>query len=432
MNKNNFLKLLIGLALLAVVPNTLKAQSDDSILILDELLEKISTQNPALQASYSNWKASETRVSQEKALPDPVIGLGLMNLPLNSFSFDQEPMTGKQLSFMQPFPYPGKLQLKADIAKTETEISYNQYLELENQLIKKGKQTYYDLFYIDQAISTVLKNQELVKEFVNITETRYGVGRGLQQDVLRAQVELSKLIDRELKLLQNRESLQAIINALVNEPADKPLGKPIVSMSSDLSVQLDAMVQQADSTNPMLEAWKNAIERGEKQIDLAKKNRYPDFSFGIAYTQRDPLQNGMSGYDFVSAMVNVKVPLYRKQKQDQKVIQTQLGLTAVEQRYQNIENSIEQSIQQTITEIQKNQRLLDLYETGIIPQAEESLESSLIGYQNDKVSFLSLLDSELSLFNFQLDYYRFLADYHKATAELESLLGSDLQLLSNN
>jgi outer membrane protein TolC len=176
----------------------------------------------------------------------------------------------------------------------------------------------------------------------------------------------------------------------------------------------------------MLAAWKTAVKQSGQQVDLAQKDRYPDFAVGLAYTQRNELQNGMPGYDFVSAMFNVKIPLFYNKKQDKKVQETRIRQSSVEYRYRNVANSVEQMLQQTLTNLEKQRRLVDLYQTGIIPQAEESLESSMAGYQNDKVDFLSLLDSELTLFEFRLDYHRFVADYHKAVAELEALTGTDL------
>ncbi|HBX66073.1 MAG TPA: hypothetical protein DEG32_07915 [Balneolaceae bacterium] len=189
--------------------------------------------------------------------------------------------------------------------------------------------------------------------------------------------------------------------------------------------KLQTLIQRADSSSPVLAAWKTAVKQSGQKVDLALKDRYPDFSVGVAYTQRNELQNGMQGYDFVSAMFNVKIPLFLNKKQNKKVQETQIRQSSIEYRYQNVANSIEQKLQQSLTDLEKNQRLLELYRTGIIPQAEESLESSIAGYQNDKVDFLSLLDSELTLFQFRLDYHRFLADYHKAIADIEALTGTE-------
>jgi outer membrane protein TolC len=425
MNKIIYLPLLFFFFLILLSPFIAQGQTGDSTLVLNGLIQKAITQNPELQSSFQGWEASKTRISQQEALPDPTLGLSFMNLPVNSFALDQEPMTGKQISLMQSFPFPGKLNLKGDIATSESKITLQQYRELKNQLVKKTKQAYYDLYYIDQALATVASNQELLKEFVEIAETRYGVGKGIQPDVLRAQVAHSKMIDRELKLRQQREAIQAQINTLINEPADAPLGKAVAPDLEPWGLELNTLIQRADSTSPMLAAWKTAIKQSEQQVDLALKDRYPDFAVGIAYTQRNELQNGTPGYDFVSAMFNVKIPLFHNKKQDKKVQQTRIQQSSMEYRYQNIANSIEQKLQQSLTNLDKNRRLIDLYETGIIPQAEESLESSMAGYQNDKVDFLSLLDSELTLFQFRLDYHRFLADYHKAMAEIEALIGTE-------
>lgn len=419
-------RMLAGLYLLLFFPFLVHAQNQESVLMLDELIQKVLTQNPELQSSYESWEASKSRISQQEALPDPTLGLNMMNLPVNSFALDQEPMTGKQITLMQMFPFPGKLDLKGKIAQSDSDISLQQYQELQNQLVKKTKQSYFDLFYVDRAIATVENNQELLNEFVEIAETRYSVGNGLQQDVMRAQVALSKMIDKELKLRQQRESLQARINALINEPADAPLGQPVDLGVNDLTTDLNSLVELADTSSPLLAAWKTVLKRSDQKVDLALRDRYPDFSIGLAYTQRDELQNGMKGYDFVSGMFNVRIPLYFNKKQDKKVQEMRINRTSMEYRYQDVENSIEQMLQQSLTGLEKNRRLIDLYETGILPQAEESLESSLAGYQNDKVDFLSLLDSELTLFNLRLDYYRIVADYHKAVADLEALTGSEL------
>lgn len=426
MENDLFRGVLITLFLIFMIPFVAATQEQDSTLLLDQLIRKVIDRNPELHSSYEGWKASQTRISQAEALPDPTLGLNLMNLPVNSFALDQEPMTGKQITLMQMFPFPGKLDLKGEIAESESEISLQKHRELQNQLIKQTRQFYYDLYYVDRALATVAENQGLLEEFVEIAETRYSVGQGLQQDVLRAQVALSKMIDRELKLRQKREVLQARINALMDEPADARLGKPVSPGPADWAADLSSLVQQADSTNPMLAAWKAVVKRSRQKIDLALKDRYPDFSIGVAYTQRNMLQNGMPGYDFVSAMFNIRIPLYYNRKQDKRVQETRINLSSMEHRYRHVENSVEQMLQQSLTELEKNRRLIDLYETGIIPQAEESLESSLAGYQNGKADFLSLLDSELTLFQFRLDYHRFSADYHKAVAELEALTGIPL------
>lgn len=414
----------VSVFMLFATPIAVSAQDPDSVLMVDRLIEKVLAQNLQLQSSYEEWRASQTRITQQEALPDPVLGLNIMNLPVNSFSLDQEPMTGKQITLMQMFPFPGKLDIKGEIAETDSEILLQKHRELQNQLVKQARQLYYDLYYVDRALATVADNRGLLHEFVEIAETRYSVGLGLQQDVMRAQVALSKMIDRELKLQQQRDALRARINTLIDESVDTPLGKPVASDREEWTAGLASLIEQADSTSPMLAAWKSVVLRSDQKVNLALKDRYPDFSVGVAYTQRDQLQNGMPGYDFVSAMFNIRIPLYHSRKQDQKVQESRINRTSAEHRYRNVKRTVEQMLLQSLSDLEKNYRLIDLYESGIIPQAEESLESSLAGYQNGKVDFLSLLDSELTLFQFRLDYHRIIADYHKSVAEIQALTGA--------
>lgn len=419
-------RFLLLLVLFTSVNGYLYSQVPDSLLQLEHIIQEVISNNPNLESYHQQWDASRTRISQAQALPDPVLGLNLMNLPMNSFSFNQEPMTGKQLTIMQMFPFPGKLDLQGSIAESESMIAEQQFHELQNQLIKQAKLIYYDLSYVEVALETVHNNKDLLSDFVSIAETRYEVGRGLQQDVLRAQVALSKMIDQELKLIQKKVDLQAQLNALMNKPANLPLGKAVISEQLKIVASLDSLMLVASSKRPLLKAWNIKLDQSEQRVNLAQKNLYPDFSVGVAYTQRNELDNGMNGYDFLSAMFSIKVPIYSKNKQSQKLQETRILQGSTESNLESIRSGIEEQIQLTLSSIQKNQQLLHLYETGILPQAEESLESSMYGYQNDKVDFLSLLDSELTLFNFRLEYYRFLADYQKDIAALEALIGTQL------
>jgi outer membrane protein TolC len=195
-------------------------------LILNDLINIAMENNPQLQSLYSAIQADSAKIPQAGALPDPILSLNLLNLPTNSFAFDQEPMTGKQIALSQLFPFPGKLRLKEDISSEVATISAANYLEYRNQIIKDLKVGYYDLFFIDRSIEITDKNQQLLIQFADIAESKYTVGKGLQQDVLKAQVELSKMIDRLIQLKQKREVKQAHINTIINQPVNKILGKP--------------------------------------------------------------------------------------------------------------------------------------------------------------------------------------------------------------
>ncbi len=413
----------ILLLLIVAVHASLFAQSQDSLVHLSELIKEGLEHNPGLQGVYSAWQTEQAKIPQAGALPDPVLSFNLMNLPINSFDLNQEPMTGKQISLMQMFPFPGKLGLKEKIAKESSAVSESRYQELKNQLVKNIKLSFYNIFFVDKAIETTQKNTQTIKDFVRIAESKYTVGKGLQQDVLKAQVELSKMMDKLITVQQKREALESHLNSLLNRPSKTPVGKPEEPVIFPLNNDLEKLESLAEANRPLLQAWKSMVRRSEQSIRLAEKGYYPDFKIGVAYTQRDVLASGMGGIDYLSGTVSMNVPIYFKRKQSKKVQETQFAHNSLKENLDNIRNQISSSVDDQLTEARKNERLLDLYKSGIIPQATQSLNSAIAGYQNDKVDFLTLLNNQITLFNYELDYYRILSDYNKNIANLEALVG---------
>lgn len=409
--------------------NTLsvKAQSSNNhYLKLSELIQQAVSQNPQLKASYSQIGMYDSRILQAGTLPDPVLSLNLLNLPVNTFAFNQEAMTGKQISLMQSFPFPGKLALKSGIARDQKNMADAQYRELQDQLITEVKKTYYELYYVDQALHTVRDNQSTLKDFVKITETKYSVGKGLQQDVLRSQLELSGLIDKEITLKQKRKVLESRLNTFINQAPDHPLGQPELSSLIEVDTSSTKLLAEALKNRPLLRSWQIRKQQAGDKLRLSKKERWPDFKIGVAYTQRDVLSNGAGGVDFLSGLFSVNIPIFYKRKQQKSIEAANYSRTKTDWQYDQVRNKIAEDIEQSLSVVKRSRRLLNLYKTGILPQAKQSLESAMAGYQNDKVDFLTLLNNELSLLNFQLKYYRTLADYHIAIAEIQGETGTDI------
>lgn len=421
-----YVNLITLLLLIALFPS-LAAQSPENTLRLPELIREALDNNPDLQSAQNVWQAENAKIPQAGALPDPVISFNLMNLPVNTLDFNQEPMTGKQIAIMQMFPFPGKQGLRETIARENASTSEYRYQELRNQLVQQVKNTYYDLYFVDRAIEITGKNEAILSEFVEIAESKYSVGTGLQQDVLRAQVERSKMSDRQIQLQQKRDALEAQLNALLNRPADLPLGSTEDLIYRERSLDFAELKAQADTARPLLQAWQATERQSEQKIKLAKREYLPDFSLGVAYTQREVLQSGMGGADFISGMFSVKVPLYFWRKQRQQVAESQLMRNSVADKFRDIKNQVYAAIDVSLNDLRKNEKLVELYQTGIIPQASQSLQSAIAGYQTDKVDFLTLLTNQINLFNFEQDYHRIISDYYKGIAKLEALTGVDFQ-----
>ena len=382
--------------------------------------------NPRLQSFYLSAKADSFNVPQAGALPDPMLSLNLLNLPVNSFAFDQEPMTGKQIALKQTFPFPGKQGLKEKISGEKANLSRAGYEEFRNQLIRDVSINFYDLFYIDRAIETTQRNQDLLREFVKIAETKYAVGKGLQQDVLKAQVELSRMTEKLITLKQKRQVVQTALNTTLNRPDGSKLGQAEEIGYKKIDLNIDSLQQRASEQRPYLNGWQAMRRQSDMRVGLAKKDYWPDFSVFVAYTQREELQMGGNGVDFLSGGISFDIPLYFWQKQDNMVEESTYNKLAVEQRYMNEFNQVKQELENYYTSSIKNTQLMELYKSGIIPQASQALESAMTGYQTGKVDFLSLISSQMTLFNYQLEYYQALSDYNKDIARLEFAVGGKL------
>ncbi len=412
----------LGLYLLAT--SLLNAQT---ALRLPDLIEEGLANNPGIRAGNSRAEAATHKIPRAGALPDPTLAVAAMNLPLDSFVFDQEPMTGKQLQARQMIPFPGKLALRTEVARKGARVADLQVTEAENRLRRDISLTFFDLYYIDEAISTIRKNQALLREFVKVAEQKYAVGKGLQQDVLKAQVELSLMAERLINLHQRREGLEAKLNRLLNRPPTAPVGHVEAPVLRTQKYIFEQLSRQARENRPLLLAAEVKIQQGGDLTALARRNLLPDFGVSTAYTQRSVLQSGMGGVDYLSLGVSLNLPIYSGRKQKQKVQEQQILVRSQEENLEALQQNIDAALDRELADLTRHADLLELYRSGIIPQAAQSLESTLTGYQTDKVDFLTLIASQMTLFNLELKQAHNLSDFEKDLVELEYLVGSPIQ-----
>jgi len=416
--KNLIFSILCFLILASVV-----FAQDSNTERLSDLIEQALKNNPKLKAENYKFEAAEKAIPRAGALPDPQLTFGLMNLPVNSFEFNQEPMTGKLVSIMQMFPFPGKLGIATDIAEHNTRIAKYKSDETRNHVITRVKTVYYNLYTIDRAIETVKTNQEFMRQFVSIAETKYATGTGLQQDVLRAQLELSKLEDDLIMWQQKRIAMEASLNSLLNQDSNTPLSvtpKELALNDGHVTELMDVNIEQ---TRPLLKVWQEMLNRSESSIKLAKKDYWPNFTFGASYNQRDNLKSGMVMHDFFSATLSLNIPLYFGRKQSAKVQEKEKERNSIYSEYEDILNQIKADKFSTLAELQRNKKRIQLYDGGILLQAKQSLDAAITGYQVNKVDFLTLINNWTMLQNYQLQFYKAFADYQISVAEFEQIVG---------
>ena len=177
--------------------------------------------------------------------------------------------------------------------------------------------------------------------------------------------------------------------------------------------------------NPTLKGMKKMIEAKEKAYALAKREYYPDFNFRFAYGQRDRLM-GMRQDDMLTGMGELIIPIFYKWKQEPKVAEAMADIKSAEAQYQAMKNEVLFMIADMSSMTQRIERQIDLYKTGIVPQAGLQLNSALSAYRVNKADFLTLLDSQMTLYKYELEYHQALTEYEKSVAGLGATIGKQL------
>lgn len=308
------------------------------------------------------------------------------------------------------------------MAEKEAEAVSTEIEEKINRIVKEIKTAYHDLSYIHRTIETTQRNKEILETFVKIAETRYAVGEGIQQDVLKAHIEVSKMVDELIMLGQKKRALEAKLNVFLNRSPGTPMGNPGEIIFRKLPITIEKLQETALESNPTLKGMSKMIEAKEKAHTLAKREYYPDFNFRFAYGQRD---NGpeMKRRNMLTGMMEINIPIFYKSKQDRKVAETKADIQTLEAQYRAMKNEIQFMIIDMASMVQRVERQLELYQTGIIPQVSLQVSSAMSSYRVNKVDFMTLLDSQMTLYRYELEYHQALTEYEKNVANLEWIIG---------
>jgi outer membrane protein TolC len=407
------------------MPKTVPAGEVQPVENLSQLIDAAISNNPELKASDARWQMFENRIAQARSLDDPMLMLGIQNGMVRApFNFSKDSMTQKVIGISQQLPFWGKRALKGELAAKEAESYKWTVDERKLELRRMVKESWYQLYFIDKSLLIVDKNIRILDDFITLAETKYSVGQGVQQDVFKAQVERSKMFDMRITLEQQRKSQQANLNALLYRPADTPVGRIPDAELEPLSLTAEQLRNTAYENRPLLKGYQALIEKGNAGLKLAKKEFYPDFNVSLEYMQRDPAME-QDGLDMYSLGLTFNLPVQRERRRAA-VAESGSEIRMAGEELNSVKNGINSGVSDLLAQLELRRKLAELYKTGIIPQAEQSLESATIGYRVNKVDFLTLLDSRVTLFNYEREYYDSIADYQMKRAQLEALVGKEL------
>lgn len=388
---------------------------------LKSLIDEALMSNPQIQAAKFRSEAAKARVKLLRSLEDPKF-----EYEYDKITADMDAvMRGKTapmrtFSVSQEVPFPTKLLLRKQAAKKEADSFEQEYKETERKIIKDLKEAYFQLFLSRKKISVTKENLDLLKQFIQIANGKYSVGKANQQDVLKAQVEYSKL-SNQLVLMEQEEKISvAMLDSILNRQIDTPVGILQEKNEAQLELNEEKVVKLTKENRAELKSFQEMLRKSEIDYSLAKQEYLPDFMLKYKREERD---GGMGSW---AGMLGVSIPLWFWEKQNSFVKEAGANLEVVKAEYKAAENMVLFEARASYAKFQAAGNLVKFYETGVLPQAQAALNTSRLGYQADKVDFLDLLDSQRSLREFQMEYFESQADLEIALADLERSIGVDL------
>jgi cobalt-zinc-cadmium efflux system outer membrane protein len=391
-------------------------------LRLEEVTREALARNPEILAAQKRYEAARQRPSQASSLPDPMLSVGYNSVgsPLPGKGIGVDPVANAGVSVTQPLLWPGKRKLRGDIAEREAGADFEQYRMAELSVVSRAKQSYYRLRNAYASIEILNRNRDLLQKFLRITEARYSVGKAAQQDIFKAQTQLSIIETRIAKLRQEIDSRKAEINALLNRAPDSPLGEPVEVEPQPLSASLDELMAQVRRNAPELRREQKMVERTELALNLARKDYYPDYAVSGGY-----FYMGSMGPMYM-ARVDFTLPAYFWRKQRAGVAEQAAMVTEARHTYEAANQMLSFRVKDDYLMAQTSYRLMRMYSSTVIPQSSLALESSLASYETGSIDFLSVLSNFTTVLEYELNYRDELLNYLLALARLEEMTGLKL------
>ena len=396
------------------------ATSADVVKLAD-LVAEAERKHPAILAAARMVQAKRARVPQARALPDPQLSIGYMGDPAPFKTQANDPASYRQFGVMQEFPYPGKRELRGKIAEKEVDAEGWNVEAARRRVRAEVKLAYFELWGVDRALDTTQKNKDLLEKLARIAEERYKVGKGLQQDVLRAHVEVTRVLQRLTILRQRRRTLEARLNSLLLRPPDSPFGPLEAVEKSSFAYTLDELLEKGVANAPEIRRQEQLIEQSQVAVNLAKRDYYPDFSVGWDYQNRGSGMPEMFGLRFT-----VNLPVFYKGKQRQALSEASFTLAATREMREAAKTTLLFQVKEQYLTARASEELLTLYAKGIVPQSMLALESALAAYQVGSLDFLSLITNFITVLDYEINYYEELANHQKALARIEEITGIEL------
>ncbi len=379
--------------------------------------------NPDLEVWRNKVEAAIHGIPQAGAWPDPTIGFGLMNLPVNSFDFNQEPMTGLWINAGQMIPLADKPALKTKIAEYGYESTQYDQRTRELSISTSLAQIWYDWAYLEAALQTVEMNSVLLDNLVIVARKKYETGLGMQQDILRAETKRTQLDDMHAGLKQMALTTSRKFALQLGRSNNNDVQKPSDLPNNFSSINSEELSHTMYTLNPKYLRMKSELSASETRSELAKRAWVPDLKLGAGYGFRQDADNGMERPDFFTITAGVSVPVFRNRKQTEAEQEMLAMERAVHAKLRSVELNLKFQLDKLLDEDQRLSEQILLYLDGIEPQAEATFAASTSSYSVGKSDFEALLMAQTALYNARLERLARIRDRIKVRVSIAALIG---------
>lgn len=391
-------------------------------LLLGDAYRAARAANPRLEAARQLAAAAEARVSAARLPPDPELQVGWMNYSLPGLS-PMDPLGMTQLQLMQMLPLAGKLGLSGRIAQAQANAVVERARQVGWDVRAQAAMAFYDLYATDRALEVSRQTLRLLQDVLKIAEAAYRVGEGRQTDVLRAQLEIARMVEDTTRMTFMRTIMAARLNAIVDRSAPAGVPSPTLPAFPDSLPTLESLVTESESARPVVQATQRDAEAATAMAALARREIWPDLTVGVQYAQRG---STMGTERMGSLMVGVSLPVFASRRQLKMREEAAAMRRMAEAELASMRADTRGSVAEAYAKLVRARSLTVLYRTTIIPQAEAAAASALAAYRVGSVDFMTLLDDRMTVNEYTQELFALEGEQGKAWAELEMLLGRQL------
>ena len=389
------------------------------ILTLEQAEKTALMDEPGIVSQQWQMQSLSQQSIADGQLMDPKLQLGINNLAADTFDFDQENMTQFKVGILQQFPSGDSLGIKKQKTQKQSELILSKISDRKLSIIKEVRLTYFEIYYWEQAEKTISQNKKFFTQLVNIVQSMFSVGRNNQQDLIRAQLELSRLDERISKITQKINTQRSKLSRWIGaQKSTQALTSelPVLSIPA-LSDEFETLSQLFYS-HPKIQEIDKKLEISRKDIELVKESYKPGWGLSVSYGYRDNNPNGMKRADFLSAGVTIDLPLFTANRQDKKLLAKEHTYQSLKDQRVEMLRQLVSALQQEVANEEQLQNRHQLYNKLLLPQAKQQAQASLLAYQSDRGDFADVMRAYIDELNANLDERRIAVDHLQSKAKI--------------